>query len=161
MTSSLFMQKPAITPLFIIENASCTFRCPRALQDMYLQVVEPMVRAYLYTWGKGRTTIEGEHIPCRIEEMEIHHIDGMLVHTPAYRQEMLGCNSRLRRIKSFGCCRESWLVFTCLSLGLYSKQWVNAIQLQVSIKVCHEWVQPNEIACTLYTRHLQQAVSKT
>lgn len=43
------------------------------------QVVEPAVKAYLYTWGKGRTTAEGEHIPTRIEQMEIHHIDGMLV----------------------------------------------------------------------------------
>jgi len=44
-----------------------------------LQVVEPAVKAFLYTWGKGRTTAEGEHIPARIEQMEIHHIDGMLV----------------------------------------------------------------------------------
>ena len=39
------------------------------------------MKAYLYTWGRGRTTAEGEHIPTRIEQMEIHHIDGMLVHT--------------------------------------------------------------------------------
>ena len=37
------------------------------------------MKAYLYTWGRGRTTAEGEHIPTRIEQMEIHHIDGMLV----------------------------------------------------------------------------------
>lgn len=43
-----------------------------------LQVVEPAVKAFLYTWGKGRITAEGEHIPARIEQMEIHHIDGML-----------------------------------------------------------------------------------
>lgn len=44
-----------------------------------MKVVEPAVKGYLYTWGKGRTTAEGEHIPTRIEQMEIHHIDGMLV----------------------------------------------------------------------------------
>ena len=46
------------------------------------QVVEPAVKAFLYTWGRGRTTAEGEHIPARIEQMEIHHIDGMLVREP-------------------------------------------------------------------------------
>ncbi len=28
-----------------------------------VQVVQPSVRAYLYTWGEGRVTAEGEHIP--------------------------------------------------------------------------------------------------
>ena len=45
--------------------------------------MEPAVKAFLYTWGRGRTTAEGEHIPARIEQMEIHHIDGMLVHCPS------------------------------------------------------------------------------
>ena len=36
------------------------------------------MKAYLYTWGKGRTTVEGELIPARIEQMEIGYIDGML-----------------------------------------------------------------------------------
>ena len=48
-----------------------------------LQVVEPAVKAFLYTWGKGRTTAEGEHIPARIEQMEIGYIDGMLVRQPS------------------------------------------------------------------------------
>ena len=27
------------------------------------QVIEPRVRAFLYTWGEGRLTAEGERIP--------------------------------------------------------------------------------------------------
>jgi hypothetical protein len=56
--------------------------CFPELLALLLQVVEPAVKCFLYTWGKGRTTAEGEHIPVRIEQMEIHHIDGMLVLTP-------------------------------------------------------------------------------
>jgi hypothetical protein len=33
--------------------------------DHRAQVVEPKVRAYLYTWGDGRHTAEGEFIPVR------------------------------------------------------------------------------------------------
>ena len=44
-----------------------------------MQVVEPKVKAYLYTWGAGRTTAEGEHIPVRIEELDIGYIDTMLI----------------------------------------------------------------------------------
>ena len=36
------------------------------------------MRAFLYTWG-GRKTAEGEHIPVRIEELDIGYIDGMLL----------------------------------------------------------------------------------
>ena len=43
------------------------------------QVVEPKIKAYLYTWGAGRTTAEGEHIPVRIEELDIGYIDAMLI----------------------------------------------------------------------------------
>jgi hypothetical protein len=56
--------------------------CFSELLALLLQVVEPAVKCFMYTWGKGRTTAEGEHIPVRIEQMEIHHIDGMLVLTP-------------------------------------------------------------------------------
>lgn len=42
------------------------------------QVVEPRVTAYLYTWGEGRITSEGESIAVRTEELEIGYIDGML-----------------------------------------------------------------------------------
>ncbi|DBB04045.1 hypothetical protein WJX77_007564 [Trebouxia sp. C0004] len=43
------------------------------------QVIEPQVKAYLYTWGEGRNTAEGEHIPVRIESLEIGYIDGQLL----------------------------------------------------------------------------------
>ncbi len=42
------------------------------------QVVEPKVRAYLYTWGEGRMTAEGEFIPCRVESLDVGYIDGMM-----------------------------------------------------------------------------------
>jgi hypothetical protein len=35
--------------------------------DHRAQVVEPKVRAYLYTWGDGRHTAEGEFIPVRAQ----------------------------------------------------------------------------------------------
>ena len=41
-------------------------------------MVEPRVTAYLYTWGEGRVTSEGEHICVRTEDLEIGYIDGML-----------------------------------------------------------------------------------
>lgn len=43
------------------------------------QVIEPQVKAYLYTWGEGRNTAEGEHIPVRIESLDIGYIDGQLL----------------------------------------------------------------------------------
>ena len=43
------------------------------------QVVEPKVRAYLYTWGEGRISAEGERIPVRVEPIELDYIDGMLL----------------------------------------------------------------------------------
>lgn len=43
------------------------------------QVVEPKVRAYLYTWGEGRITAENERIPVRVESIELDYIDGMLL----------------------------------------------------------------------------------
>ncbi len=42
-------------------------------------MIEPQVKAYLYTWGEGRNTAEGEHIPVRIESLEIGYIDGQLL----------------------------------------------------------------------------------
>ena len=42
-------------------------------------MVEPKIRAFLYTWGEGRTTAEGERIPVRCEELDIGYIDGMLI----------------------------------------------------------------------------------
>lgn len=43
------------------------------------QVVEPKVLAYLYTWGDGRTTAEGEYIPFRADPLNIGYVDGMLL----------------------------------------------------------------------------------
>ena len=60
------------------------------------QVVEPKVKAYLYTWGQGRITAEGEKIPVRVEPLEVDYIDGMLLlpliieHTIDERSPMCG-----------------------------------------------------------------------
>lgn len=43
------------------------------------QVVEPRVKVYMYTWGEGRVTAEGERIPVRVEPLEVDYIDGMLL----------------------------------------------------------------------------------
>ncbi|KAK2080060.1 hypothetical protein QBZ16_002456 [Prototheca wickerhamii] len=43
------------------------------------QVVDPKIKAYLYTWGEGRITAEGERVPVRVEELDIGYIDGMLI----------------------------------------------------------------------------------
>jgi Inward rectifier potassium channel C-terminal domain len=34
---------------------------------------------YLYTWGQGRITAEGERIPVRVEPLDVDYIDGMLL----------------------------------------------------------------------------------
>ena len=61
-----------------------SFHQAAGLRQRLLQVVEPKVTAWLYSWGEGRVTAEGEHIPCRIEELEIGYIDGMMcAPTPA------------------------------------------------------------------------------
>ena len=33
------------------------------------------MRAFLYTWGGGRVTAEGEHIPFRMDPIELQHAD--------------------------------------------------------------------------------------
>ncbi|KAL4443440.1 hypothetical protein ABPG75_011177 [Micractinium tetrahymenae] len=43
------------------------------------QVIEPRVKAFLYTWGEGRVTAEGEYIPVRCEQLDLAYIDGMLL----------------------------------------------------------------------------------
>jgi len=61
-------------------------------------VVEPKVRAYLYTWGDGRKTAEDEKIPVRVESIELDYIDGMLLlpliieHTIDERSPLCGHN---------------------------------------------------------------------
>lgn len=42
-------------------------------------MIAPRVKAYLYTWGQGRGTHEGEVLPAKIEELDIGYIDGMLL----------------------------------------------------------------------------------
>lgn len=42
-------------------------------------MVEPKISAYLYQWGEGRTTAEGEFIPCRSEQLELDNIQGQLL----------------------------------------------------------------------------------
>ena len=43
------------------------------------QVVEPKINAYLYQWGAGRTTAEGEFLPVRSEQLELDNIQGQLL----------------------------------------------------------------------------------
>ncbi|PSC68160.1 E set domain-containing [Micractinium conductrix] len=43
------------------------------------QVVDPKIKAFMYTWGEGRVTAEGERIPVRCEPLDIGYIDGMLL----------------------------------------------------------------------------------
>lgn len=43
------------------------------------QVVDPKIKAFMYTWGEGRLTAEGERIPVRCEALDIGYIDGMLL----------------------------------------------------------------------------------
>ncbi len=35
------------------------------------QVVAPSVQAFLYVWGDGLTTAEGQHIPVHVQELQI------------------------------------------------------------------------------------------
>ena len=49
------------------------------LNGLGIQVIEPQVKAYLYTWGEGRNTAEGEHIHQRIESLDIGYNDGQLL----------------------------------------------------------------------------------
>ncbi|EFN59959.1 hypothetical protein CHLNCDRAFT_133057 [Chlorella variabilis] len=43
------------------------------------QVVDPKIKAFMYTWGDGRVTAEGEKIPVRCEPLDLGYIDGMLL----------------------------------------------------------------------------------
>ncbi|KDD76315.1 inward potassium channel rectifier, partial [Helicosporidium sp. ATCC 50920] len=43
------------------------------------QVVDPKIKAFMYTWGEGRVTAEGERIPVRCEAIDTGYIDGMLI----------------------------------------------------------------------------------
>ena len=41
--------------------------------------MDAKVRAFLYTWGSGRTTAEGEFIPVRVEALELPEIETLLL----------------------------------------------------------------------------------
>ena len=61
--------------------------------------------AYLYTWGEGRVTSEGESIAVRTEELEIGYIDGMLCVLIPQRcllQHALHCSPALMHDRSAG-----------------------------------------------------------
>jgi hypothetical protein len=36
----------------------------------------------MYTWGGGRTTAEGEHIPCRMDPIDLIHSDHLSLVLP-------------------------------------------------------------------------------
>lgn len=54
------------------------------------------LRAYMYTWGEGRRTMEGEFLPVRVEPLDLGNVDGMLLlpqtieHTVDERSPMFG-----------------------------------------------------------------------
>lgn len=41
--------------------------------------LDAKVSAFLYTWGNGRNSLEGEHIPVRVEPMELSGVQSMLL----------------------------------------------------------------------------------
>ena len=80
-----------------------------------MQVIEPQVKAYLYTWGEGRNTAEGEHIPVRIESLEIGYIDGQLLlplieeHTIDERSPLCGHTyMSLKSVSTAGIWQNFW-----------------------------------------------------
>ena len=52
------------------------------VQNCAGQVVSPRVRAFLYTWGGGRTTAEGEHIPFRADPLRLLYEDHLSLVLP-------------------------------------------------------------------------------
>lgn len=88
-----------------------------------LQVIEPQVKAYLYTWGEGRNTAEGEHIPVRIESLDIGYIDGQLLlplieeHTIDERSPLCGHTYMSLRSVRFASqqCRQQYPCTVCKS----------------------------------------------
>lgn len=90
------------------------------------------MKAYLYTWGEGRNTAEGEHIPVRIESLDIGYIDGQLLlplieeHTIDERSPLCGHTYMSLKSVSFvsvqtACplqCLQQKLVFALLSCSV-------------------------------------------
>lgn len=70
------------------------------------------MKAYLYTWGEGRNTAEGEHIPVRIESLDIGYIDGQLLlplieeHTIDERSPL--CGHTYMSLKAVSSCSDPY-----------------------------------------------------
>ena len=69
-----------------ISDSACIARRDSILKFMFrvgdvqkTQVVDPKVKAYLYTFGRGRRTAEGETIPVRVEALDLPGIAGRLL----------------------------------------------------------------------------------
>ncbi len=79
------------------------------------QVVSPRVRAFLYTWGGGRTTAEGEHIPFRADPLKLLYEDHLSLMLPLTLEHEIDERSAL-----YGHTYDSLTVSTlCLSLNLH------------------------------------------
>ena len=85
------------------------------------------MKAYLYTWGEGRNTAEGEHIPVRIESLDIGYIDGQLLlplieeHTIDERSPL--CGHTYMSLKSVRVVTAAFMwLHTLCCLHLFSKQ---------------------------------------
>lgn len=69
-----------------ISDSACIARRDSILKFMFrvgdvqkTQVVDPKVKAYLYTFGRGRRTAEGETVPVRVEPLDLPAIAGRLL----------------------------------------------------------------------------------
>ena len=68
-------------------------------------MVAPNLRAFLYTWGPGRVTGEGEHIPVRMEPLQISDPNDLLLLLPVTAEHTIDERSPL-----FGHTHESLTV---------------------------------------------------
>ena len=59
--------------------------------------MDAKVRAWLYTWGHGRVTQEGEHVPLRVEAMEMPAIEALLL-TPIVLEHTIDERSPLHNL---------------------------------------------------------------
>ena len=69
-----------------ISDSCCIARRDGVLKLMFrladvrsTQVTEARLKVFLYTWGEGRITAEGEAIPVRVEELDLNELDGQLL----------------------------------------------------------------------------------
>ena len=109
------------------------------------------MKAYLYTWGEGRNTAEGEHIPVRIESLDIGYIDGQLLlplieeHTIDERSPL--CGHTYMSLKAVSSCAYSGHLSACMqSIKLISIATANMMQSEVlgpyqdGMQFCHMYV---------------------